>query len=103
MGWVSLQVSGVTGWVSLQVSGVTGWVSLQVSGVTDWVSLQESVYWYLGRALCDMWVSMDTMCCRRHDVRNVSCGCVVAGVCLLVVPGPRRLCDMWVSMDRCYT
>ena len=59
-------------WVWLQVPGITIKVLLQVSGTMCWVWLQVSVYWYLGRALCDMWVSMDLLCCTASILHLVA-------------------------------
>ncbi|XP_076460919.1 uncharacterized protein LOC143293668 isoform X2 [Babylonia areolata] len=33
---------------------------------------EVSVYWYLGRALCDMWVSMDVLCCTASILHLVA-------------------------------
>ncbi|XP_070210263.1 5-hydroxytryptamine receptor 2A-like isoform X2 [Littorina saxatilis] len=33
---------------------------------------EMSVYWYLGRALCDMWVSMDVLCCTASILHLVA-------------------------------
>ena len=34
--------------------------------------VQVSVYWYIGRALCDFWVSMDVLCCTASILHLVA-------------------------------
>lgn len=37
-----------------------------------YISFQVSLHWYLGRALCDMWVSMDVLCCTASILHLVA-------------------------------
>ena len=77
--WLLLPVSvhRLKCWLLLPVSvhRLKCWLLLRVSvhRLTCWLLLlQVSVYWYLGRALCDMWVSMDLLCCTASILHLVA-------------------------------